>query len=547
MKQSTLKKYIGILTDIKQSGLSIKSYCDANGICAQSIYGTISKLKQQHDEESEMVSELLSLYNEVTSGKPKDNINFYCRVEDLQQDPPSYGISTSASTDEISSEEDIETDDTAETSYVRDDEGKIKFYKYQIFRKNKVPLCGKLTREEMNTIHRLYSYYGDALTQRVISRHFVDLSLIDFKRILRAFNITKASAPFAPHMIEECTENELRDIQLREKENSFLRKAEEDQIKNNEKLLKKYAQENIDLKNQLATLSGFQVSLPDNIEPVILPEYSPVGQSINLYLSDLHLGASVTTGTLYQENVEYGFDEAKRRLTKVLEALNDFDCFDNFNLVLLGDNIDCCGFTGKTARLDHIMPENMDAREQGNKFIELMMWFIDTLASADRELISKLRIFSVPCGNHGGTFEYMCNKALLVYVNAKYPNVETTMWEEFYGKFEQNGHVFICMHGKDDLYMKKGLPLELNDKTKVMLYEWLNENRIYDNNIHFIKGDLHSNALSSCKRLDYRNVLSLFGSSDYSNYNFSRNSYGISYDLFIGDHLVRGTFENMQF
>ena len=139
----------------------------------------------------------------------------------------------------------------------------------------------------------------------------------------------------------------------------------------------------------------------------------------------------------------------------------------------------------------------------------------------------------------------MCNKALLAYVNAKYPNVETTMWEEFYGKFEQNGHVFICMHGKDDLYMKKGLPLELNDKTKVMLHEWLNENRIYDNNVHFIKGDLHSNALSSCKRLDYRNVLSLFGSSDYSNYNFSRNSYGISYDLFIGDHLVRGTFENM--
>lgn len=448
MKQSTIKKYIGILTDIKLSGLSIKAYCDGKNINPSNIYNTVSKLKQQNDEESEMISELLSLYNEVTSGRPKDNINYYCRVDDLQQESLSYDISTSASADEISSEEDIETDDAAETSYVRDDERKIKFYKYQIFRRNKAPLCGKLTREEMNTIHRLYSYYGDALTQRVISRHFVDLSLIDFKRILRAFNITRASAPFAPHMIEECTENELRDIQLREKENSFLRKAEEDQIKNNEKLLKKYAQENIDLKNQLANLSRFQVSLPDNIEPVILPEYSPVGQSINLYLSDLHLGASVTTGTLYQENVEYGFDEAKRRLTKVLEALNDFDCFDNFNLVLLGDNIDCCGFTGKTARLDHIMPENMDAREQGNKFIELMMWFIDTLASANRELISKLRIFSVPCGNHGGTFEYMCNKALLAYVNAKYPNVETTMWEEFFGVFEQDDHTFVCCHGK---------------------------------------------------------------------------------------------------
>lgn len=454
MKQSTLKKYIGILTDIKHSGLSIKSYCDANGICAQSIYGTINKLKQQHDEESEMVSELLSLYNEVTGRQSKliidgETQGLSQEILDYAKDSVEFEVRLRKELENVSPEpvEEVETDDAAETSYVRDDEGKIKFYKYQIFRRNKAPLCGKLTREEMNTIHRLYSYYGDSLTQRVISRHFVDLSLIDFKRILRAFNITKASAPFAPHMIEECTENELRDIQLREKENSFLRKAEEDQIKNNEKLLKKYAQENIDLKNQLATLSGFQVSLPDNIKPVILPEYSPVGQSINLYLSDLHLGASVTTGTLYQENVEYGFDEAKRRLTKVLEALNDFDCFDNFNLVLLGDNIDCCGFTGKTARLDHIMPENMDAREQGNKFIELMMWFIDTLASADRELISKLRIFSVPCGNHGGTFEYMCNKALLAYVNAKYPNVETTMWEEFFGVFKEGDHTFVCCHG----------------------------------------------------------------------------------------------------
>ena len=437
MKQSTLKKYINILTDIKISGLSIKTYCVSKGISPQNIYNTINKLKQQNKEESEMVSELFSLYNEVSNRRK--SVDFVHVEEEIPAN------CTAAST--INIENEVETDDTAETSYIRDDEGKIKFYKYQIFRRNKNPLCGKLTREEMNTIHRLYSYYGDSLTQRVISRHFVDLSLIDFKRILRAFNITKASAPFAPHMIEECTENELRDIQLREKENSFLRKAEEDQIKNNEKLLKKYAQENIELKNQLREMASFKVTIPEILEPTILPEYSPVGQSMNLYLSDLHLGAAVTTGTLYQENIEYGFDEAKRRLTKVLKALNDFDCFDNFNLILLGDNIDCCGFTGKTARLDHIMPENMDARDQGNKFIELMMWFIDSLVQEDRKLLSKLRIFAVPCGNHGGAFEYMCNKALLAYVNAKYPNVQTTMWEEFFGVFTQGNHTFVCCHG----------------------------------------------------------------------------------------------------
>jgi hypothetical protein len=51
--------------------------------------------------------------------------------------------------------------------------------------------------------------------------------------------------------------------------------------------------------------------------------------------------------------------------------------------------------------------------------------------------------------------------------------------------------------------------------------------------------------MNSCKKFTYRNVLSLFGASDYSNYNFSRNSYGLSYDLIINDNLISGTFENI--
>ena len=89
------------------------------------------------------------------------------------------------------------------------------------------------------------------------------------------------------------------------------------------------------------------------------------------------------------------------------------------------------------------------------------------------------------------------------------------------------------------------MPLNLNDKTKMMLYEWLDSKGIYGNNIHFIKGDLHSNSLSSCRKLTYRNVLSLFGASDYSNMNYSRNAYGLSYDIIDNDNLLRGTFENL--
>lgn len=519
MVNKTYQTLINTLKDIKASGLSINKYYKE--IANKSSANFYKKLKEARSDDNpstaKLREEFLALYDTITIRKSEEETVY---------------------------EESVETDDRAETSYIRDEDGKIKYYSYQIFRKNKAPLCGKLTREEMNTIHRLYSYYGDSLTQRVVSRYFVDLSLIDFKRILRAFNITKASAPFAPHMIEEYSENELRDIQLREKENSFLRKAEEDQIKNNEKLLKKYAQENIELKKQLKDFSNFKVQLPEII-PHEIPEFDECGTSINLYLADMHLGSYTVSGSLFDENRDYGFNEAKRRLTVILDKLSTFDCFDNINIVLLGDNVDCCGFTGKTGRLDHTMPSNMDAREQGNKYIELMIWFIQSLLDPEREFTSSIKVYCVPEGNHGSTFEYMCNKALLATINAMYPQIETTLWDKYYGRFEQNHHVFYCLHGKDSAFMRKGMPLNLDDKTKVQLYEWLMDQGETSKNIHFIKGDLHSNSLSSCNICDYRNVLSLYGASDYSNYNFSRNSYGMSYDLFIKDNLIRGTFENI--
>ena len=383
MKQATLKKYLDILQQVKESGNTLRQYCTAHpNLSYNSIVQTVSKIREMNEEESEMVSMILTLYGQVTTKS----------IESF--DPQSENLTSCQ----------VETDTAAETSYERGEDGKIKYYAYQIMRRGKTPLCGRLTREEMNTIHRLYSYYGDSLTQRVISRYFVEISLIDFKRILRAFNITKASAPFAPHMFEEKTEEELREIQLREKENSFLRKAEEDNVRNNEKLLKKYALENIELKKQLGRSSEFKISIPEKLEPVIVPEYEPVGQSLNLYLSDIHLGAKVNTGVMYQENENYGFDEAKRRLKEVLDRLGSFDCFDTINVVLLGDNIDCPGFFGKTARLDHDMPENMDPREQANKYVELILWFIESLANDERELCSKIHVYSVPCGNHGGNF-----------------------------------------------------------------------------------------------------------------------------------------------
>jgi hypothetical protein len=87
------------------------------------------------------------------------------------------------------SKEKVETDDRAITNVERDEEGLIKYYTFEIFRKDAPTLVGKLDRNEMETIYRLYSLYGSNLTQKIVSRNFPEYTFVEFKRILRTFNI----------------------------------------------------------------------------------------------------------------------------------------------------------------------------------------------------------------------------------------------------------------------------------------------------------------------------------------------------------------------
>lgn len=513
LRKKTIEKIRAVLLECKNSGISINKACEKLEV--NNIYPQIKQLIKEAESGIAELQEIVNLYNEVTGVIPFEEFNSI-----------------------------LDTDNHIEASYERDGDNKIVYYRYRIYKKNKPALDGRLTREEMAKIMRMYTYEGGGFTAKVVSREFPQFSVQDMKRIFKAFAIYKDNCPFAPHDIEEKSIEELRDIQLREKENDFMRKAEEERIKNNEKLLRKYANENIELKKQLDTLSNVNINI-ENIEPYeITLGDETIDGALNIYLSDIHLGASLESGALYNENNNYGFEEAKRRLSQFIDKISNLGSFDTVNICLMGDNIDCCGHFGKTARLDHDMPENMDPREQFNKFIELYDWFIRTI---DINCIAntKINVYSVPFGNHAGNYEYALNTALKYYTQARFPDINFTLFDQFFGIFEQNGIKFVLTHGKDARFMKNGLPLNIDDKNKVKIYEWLDDNKLYGDNIHIIKGDLHSNNLNSCKRFTYRNVLSLFGASDYSAYNFSRNSYGVSYDVIYNNNVLSGTVENV--
>ena len=259
--------------------------------------------------------------------------------------------------------------------------------------------------------------------------------------------------------------------------------------------------------------------------------------NLMLNLSDLHIGAKVESHSLYENT--WTEKDIHNSLENVLNQVRNLGTFNTIFLNLLGDMLD--GMDNQTARRDHIMPQGMDNYEQFDVFFKELTWFINELNKLSKELV----IHSVPNGNHTGAPEYIAMKALQAVVN-NIEGVTMIVNDKFIGYYSVNNHVFLYMHGKDDRFMKKPLPLHLTGDAVNWLNNFMDREGItndYDpGHIHVIKGDLHQASFDSTYKFDYRNCLSLFGDSDYSQMNYTSNLRGCSYSLLIGNQIINGEF-----
>lgn len=529
IRKSTIDNFINNINECISSGLSRAAYCAHKQLYAAYFSVNINKILEGYKENIissedfnrviEAMSKLDSKY-EVFKTKAEEKIlpiqaNIPFEEETLEQ---------------ISIEPD---DDRNSVNIIRDDNGKIKFYEFKVLRRDKSPLVGRLTRDEMNNVYRMYSYYGMSITQREISRYFPEYSLIDFKRILRVFNITKAVSPFAPHIIEEHSKKELMDMQMREKENDFLRGIEEQSIKNDRALLKKYALENIELKRKLE--EGVKVDLK-GLDLTGMKAFTPTGTSskknIIIYLSDMHIGAYVSPLSIYSN--PYDKDEVIRRMNIILNRvydLNDiYKGFDNIYVCNLGDSLD--GYNGQTTRGGHSLPQNMCNKEQIHTFVSSMNYFFTELGKLD---CNKLNYVCVGESNHDGDFGYAANVALEAILSNK--GINCTIFDKFIGEFKVGETTFVLCHGKDNKDMFKNLPLTLDVKTENFINEYL-DTKMIAGNVIFVKGDLHQSATTYGRRFTYKSVGSLFGSSEWIHKNFGNTPAACDYSVLDGDNNI---------
>lgn len=221
---------------------------------------TIKKASSHYKKRSNFISDYRRrglqkelLNGTITQAKYDEIEDLFSEFQNLQKEKPSTSIKVNTFpvdllTEEYSKEEleqieyNADTDDKYDErsigQSVTDTEGKITHYYYKILIRDEEPLEGTFTREEMDKIYRLYSNLdGAGLTLRAVSREFHNLTFRDFKRILRAFNITKSSVPVAPHILQEKNPDDITQIIIRNKENIVLKKLDNERNKLFEKYL----------------------------------------------------------------------------------------------------------------------------------------------------------------------------------------------------------------------------------------------------------------------------------------------------------------------
>lgn len=499
MKKETRNRIEKLLNYAMENNLSIMAACKAKKYNYSSLLSTLNYAR--------------------TNGTDEDIINLY---------------DSAKRTNTI---ENIDTDERAETELVRDEDGKIISYRFKVFRRDKTPVMGVLTRDEMNLIYRLYSYYGSSLTQRQVSRHFPDYSLVDFKRILRAFNITKASASFAPHVIEEHTQEELQEIQLREKENDFLKAIEKNEVRDLKQLVIKLTQQNAKKFDEQKLVDLIKKTYKDYKElPVTVDCAKPEYPVLIIWLSDLHIGAYNAKYSGYVQLPSYDKNEIKSRLAKIVQTFAG-QTYGTVYVVNLGDSID--GFNKETTRGGHQLPEIMDNKEISEAFIECMMEFFATLTAKVKS--NSFNYFCIGESNHGGDFEWVNQKLLAAYIT-KY-NVHSYISNYPIDNFVIGKHSFLYAHGKNAVDQSRSFPLTLNPQTELYFANYIAEMGIRNEHIYVVKGDLHNYAYTTGKQFDYISVGSMYGSSNYIVANFGHTRWSINYTVVKEDNILMGTIK----
>lgn len=267
--------------------------------------------------------------------------------------------------------------------------------------------------------------------------------------------------------------------------------------------------------------------LAKTITPVKIEKSTANKKALMIHTSDKHIGCKVVNSIYENEYNEGTVQERMDALFKEVVYLTSiYGKFDTIYFNDLGDALD--GYNGQTTRGGHKLPQNMDNQQQFDTFVKTTCEFFDKMVSHD--LANKYYYHAVTQDNHSGDFSYCANRAIQIYLNCRYPQINVVIMTKFIEHYTYGNHTFMLCHGKDKEDMKHGMPLKINPKVENYILQYIEYHKL-TGKLHFIKGDLHTSNTELLRKFRYVNVLSLFGASKWIHNNFGNSNSGCSFDV----------------
>jgi hypothetical protein len=268
-----------------------------------------------------------------------------------------------------------------------------------------------------------------------------------------------------------------------------------------------------------------------NSKPTVLPSIKHSDKIAVVLISDDHLGNMNILLPAWTK------EQYQQRLSLIVQELMSYpEKFEEVHIVSLGDQLN--GWNAQTTRGGHEV-KSLSNEEQFDCYVEGRKDFYDKLFTSG--VAGKYFVHDLENSNHSGKgFSYMANKCLQYYLSAQYPSVKQISYKEPYGFIKLGINVIGFTHGKDEQFMMRPLPLKLDPKTDLMMYQKFDRKGFSPTkyNLTLYKGDLHSYSMDRGKFGRYINVPSIMGSTDYTELNFGPTPAGALIEIFTRDSKV---------
>jgi len=238
------------------------------------------------------------------------------------------------------------------------------------------------------------------------------------------------------------------------------------------------------------SVEAFQniVTLYEPTKIYLLPQNKPTENCLNILLSDLHIGAAIPnslTGDKYDKEIY--LQRLRMVVDTVEKVVATHGVLDTLSIVVLGDTTDSAGVAGKTTRGasggGHVLEQNMDCHDQFDTFVKSFIDLFHTIVSKD-----------------------------------------------FIFDFKVGDKVFLAVHGKDMHNMSRNIPFVLSKDHIDWIDSYIDMKGLDKgipfnherHHIYLLTGDLHQSKTEYHNKFTYKRVMSLFGATNYIDYNFSR-------------------------